>query len=210
MYKIKKRKSIERNGVLIMADCRQKKAEWLEKHCFNEQETTFIYFPSDSYDVKENLKDAGFRFSKELLWHIANIPEGYEEKVVEIALRDIAVVTAWGEGVYRPDVKSIVEDLVKAARPVEISTSEWIGEEKDRIYDYPVVLKSVRGMDTRYGYTQLVKFEDIDGNELNWWTAVEIKAEVGSDVLLTGTVKKLDEYQGKKITVMTRCKIKEA
>ena len=56
-------------------------AKWLEENCFNENLTTFVYFPADSFEVKDSLKDAGFRFSKILLWHIANIPEGYEDKV---------------------------------------------------------------------------------------------------------------------------------
>lgn len=183
--------------------------EWLTKYCFNEQMTTFIYFPSNSYDIKEELKKAGFRFSKDLLWHIAEIPEGYEDKVVEVALSTVAEVAAWGEGLFKPEIKNIVDQLIKDARGVEVSTSEWIAEEKDKIYDYPVVIKSIRSMETRYGYTQLVEFENAEGDSLNWWTTVDIKAEIGSEILLSGTVKKLDEFRGKKITVMTRCKIKE-
>ena len=185
-----------------------KRAKWLEENCFNENLTTFVYFPADSFEVKDSLKDAGFRFSKILLWHIANIPEGYEDKVVEINLDQIAEIGAWGEGYYKPDARTLVDDVLKNCRPIEESTSEWLFEEKERFYDYAVVLKSVRGMETRFGWTQLVKFEDANGNILQWWTAVEIKAEVGDHVLLTGTVKAYDEYKGVKSTTVTRCKIK--
>ena len=51
-------------------------------------------------------------------------------------------------------------------------------------------------------------FEDENGNILQWWTADEIKAEVGDQVLLTGTVKAHDEYKGVKSATVTRCKIK--
>ena len=192
----------------MKAEYANKREKWLEENCFNENLTTFIYFPADSFEVKDNLKDAGFRFSKNLLWHIANIPEGYEDKVVEIALDQVAEIGAWGEGFYRPDARTFVDDMLKNCRPVEESTSEWLFEEKERFYDYAVVLKSVRGMETRFGWTQLVKFEDANGNILQWWTAVEIKAEVGDHVLLTGTVKAHDEYKGVKSTTVTRCKIK--
>ena len=192
----------------MKAEYANKRAKWLEENGFNENLTTFVYFPADSFEVKDNLKDAGFRFSKILLWHIANIPEGYEDKVVEITLDQVAEIGAWGEGFYRPDARTFVDEILKNCRPIEESTSEWLFEEKERFYDYAVVLKSIRGMETRFGWTQLVKFEDANGNILQWWTAVEIKAEVGDQVLLTGTVKKFEEYKGNKITVVTRCKIK--
>lgn len=192
----------------MKAEYANKRAKWLEENGFNENLTTFVYFPADSFEVKDSLKDAGFRFSKMLLWHIANIPEGYEDKVVEITLDQVAEIGAWGEGFYRPDARTFIDDILKNCRPVEESTSEWLFEEKERFYDYAVVLKSVRGMETRFGWTQLVKFEDANGNILQWWTAVEIKAEVGDQVLLTGTVKAHDEYKGVKSTTVTRCKIK--
>jgi len=192
----------------MKAEYADKRAKWLEENCFNENLTTFVYFPADSFEVKDSLKDAGFHFSKNLLWHIANIPEGYEDKVVEIALDQVAEIGAWGEGFYRPGARTFVDDILKNCRPIEESTSEWLFEEKERFYDYAVVLKSVRGMETRFGWTQLVKFEDANGNILQWWTAVEIKAEVGDQVLLTGTVKAHDEYKGVKSTTVTRCKIK--
>lgn len=192
----------------MKAEYANKREKWLEENCFNENLTTFVYFPADSFEVKDSLKDAGFRFSKNLFWHIANIPEGYEDKVVEIALDQVAEIGAWGEGFYRPGARTFVDDILKNCRPIEESTSEWLFEEKERFYDYAVVLKSVRGMETRFGWTQLVKFEDANGNILQWWTAVEIKAEVGDQVLLTGTVKAHDEYKGVKSTTVTRCKIK--
>lgn len=192
----------------MKAEYANKRAKWLEENCFNENLTTFVYFPADSFEVKDSLKDAGFRFSKILLWHIANIPEGYKDKVVEITLDKVAEIGAWGEGFYRPDARTFVDDILKNCRPVEESTSEWLFEEKERFYDYAVVLKSIRGMETRFGWTTLIKFEDDHGNILDWWTSTDVKAEVGDRVLLTGTVKSHNEYKGIKSTIVTRCKIK--
>ena len=192
----------------MKAEYANKRAKWLEENCFNENLTTFVYFPADSFEVKDSLKDAGFKFNRSLLWHIANIPEGYEDKVVEITLDQVAEIGAWGEGFYRPDARTFVDDILKNCRPVEESTSEWLFEEKERFYDYAVVLKSVRGMETRFGWTTLIKFEDDHGNILDWWTNTDVKAEVGDRILLTGTVKSHNEYKGIKSTTVTRCRLK--
>ena len=192
----------------MKAEYANKRAKWLEENGFNENLTTFVYFPADSFEIKDSLKDAGFKFNRSLLWHIANIPEGYEDKVVEITLDKVAEIGAWGEGCYRPNARTFVDDMLKNCRPIEESTSEWLFEEKERFYDYAVVLKSVRGMETRFGWTTLIKFEDDHGNILDWWTSTDVKAEVGNRILLTGTVKSHNEYKGNKTTVVTRCKIK--
>lgn len=192
----------------MKAEYANKREKWLEENCFNENLTTFVYFPADSFEVKDSLKDAGFKFNRSLLWHIANIPEGYEDKVVEITLDQVAEIGAWGEGCYRPNARTFVDDMLKNCRPIEESTSEWLFEEKEKFYDYAVVLKSVRGMETRFGWTTLIKFEDDHGNILDWWTSTDVKAEVGDRVLLTGTVKSHNEYKGVKSTTVTRCRIK--
>ena len=192
----------------MKAEYADKRAKWLEENCFNENLTTFVYFPADSFEVKDSLKDAGFHFSKNLLWHIANIPEGYEDKVVEIALDQVAEIGAWGEGCYRPNARTFVDDILKNCRPIEESTSEWIGEEKERLYDIPVTLKRIRGMETRFGFSQLVEFETKNLDKIVWWTTVDIQFNIGDEVLLTGTVKSHDEFRSVKQTTMTRCKLK--
>ena len=189
----------------MKAEYADKRAKWLEENCFNENLTTFVYFPADSFEVKDSLKDAGFKFNSSLLWHAATIPTGYEESCIEISFNEIGEFSAWGEGHFNPDVKRIIEDKIKKARPA--SKSQWIGEEKDRIVDLPVVLVSIHGFETRYGYSQVVKFLNGD-NIITWFTAVDIKFEPGDNILLSGTIKKLDEYKGEAQTIMTRCKLK--
>lgn len=185
----------------------QKRAAWLEKNGFNENETTYVYFPSDSYEVKETLKENGFRFSNFLLWHIANIPEGYEDKVIEIKREEVAEMAAWGEGHYIPNTRSYVEQRLTEARPAE-PKSEWIGIEKERIFALPVVMIQKREMTTRFGYTQLCEFRTAEGSILQWWTASNVEVEVGDNVFLTGTIKSHDEYKGRKITTVKRCTFK--
>lgn len=187
----------------------ENRTKWLEKNGFNMNEKTYIYFPNDSYDKKEELKDAGFRFQKELLWHAAVVPTGYEDSCIEVSLFEVGEMTAWGSGVFMPEVRTYINKKIKSARPVVVSTSEWFGEVNKRFFDHEVTLVSIRNISTRYGDTQLVKFIDDDGNEFNWWTGVTIEPPAGSRVKMTATVKKHDTYEDVKITVVTRAKLTE-
>ena len=189
----------------MKAEYANKRAKWLEENCFNENLTTFIYFLANSFEVKDSLKDAGFKFNSSLLWHAATIPTGYEESCIEVSFNEIGEFSAWGVGHFNPNVKKIIEDKIKKARPA--SKSQWIGEEKDKIVDLPVVLVSIHGFETRYGYSQVVKFLNGD-NIITWFTTVDIKFEPGDNILLSGTIKKLDEYKGEANTIVTRCKLK--
>ena len=190
----------------------EKHKKWLNEHGFNQNETTFAYFPADSFNVKEQLKEMGFVFDYTLLWHIAEVPEGYEDKVVEIALRDIAEVSAWGDAHYIEGAKDKVASIMKAARPRPEHESQWIGEVKDKITDLPVTLNKVIGFTSKFGYSQIVVFETEDHDIVKWFTAVQIPFEEGEKLLLSGTIKDLieDKYEDNaKVTILTRCRMKE-
>lgn len=190
----------------MKAEYAEKRQKWITSNGFNDNLTTFVYFPSNSYDVKDQLKDAGFRFDKVLLWHIAEVPEQYKDSCIEISFSEIGDFSAWGEGHFRIGAKDIVSEKILSTRPA--SCSEWVGQEKEKISDLPVTLVSIRGFEGYYGYSQVVKFLNGD-NMITWFTATDIPFEPGDELLLSGTIKKLDEYKGDKITVMTRCRMKE-
>lgn len=202
--KTAEKKAIEQEQKM-KAEYEEKKQEWLEKNGFNENLTTFVYFPADSFEVKDKLKEAGFKFNNSLLWHAAAVPQGYEESCVEIHLDEVVELCAWGTGNYKPTARTTVEEILKAARPA--SKSQWIGEEKEKLTDLPVTLVSIHGFEGRYGYSQVVKFHNGD-NILTWFTATHIDAEPGDSLLLSGTIKSHDTYDGEAITIMTRCKLK--
>lgn len=190
----------------IEAEYANNRKEWLITNGFNEEEKTYIYFPSDSYDVKDNLKQAGFRFNSSLLWHIAEPPAGYEDKLIVVTLDEVAQLGAWGKGCFKADARDLIDKRIEQARPQ--STSEWIGEEKEKLNQYPVTLVSVHGFEGYYGFSQVVKFVDVQGNILTWFTAVDINFDLGDELLLSGTIKQHSEYKGEKSTVLTRCKLK--
>lgn len=183
----------------------EKRAKWLQSNGFGENETTYVYALPDSYDIKDQLKEAGFQFNNSLLWHSAVILEGYEDKIVEIPLDEVVEISAWGEGHYMECAKQYVLDKIKE-QFYEPSKSEWIGLEKEKLTNLPVVLTSVRNIETRYGWTQLVTFMNGD-NKIQWWTKVNIGYEIGEQLLMTATIKNHTTYKEEKITTVTRAKL---
>lgn len=189
----------------IKSDYANKRAQWLSSNGFSAEGKTYIYAKPDSYDRKEELKDLGFKFNPNLLWHIAEVPYEYAADVVEVSLDEVVTISAWGVGSYAASAKQLILDRIADAQPE--STSEWIGEEGEKINDLPVTLVRASGFGGRYGWSNIYKFEDELGNVITWFTSKVLDLEIDDSCFLSGTIKKLDEYQGEKQTVMTRCKI---
>ena len=199
-------KRAEAREAKIKAEYAQNKLDWLTKNGFTDDGLTYIYAKNDSFDVKDTLKAVGFKFDTVLKWHIAEIPAGYEDKVIEVKTSDIIEFTAWGKGVFVNGAYKIIEQRIAAFDP---KFSAWYGEVGQKFTDLPATLTSIHQVETRFGLSNLVKFTLEGGEELNWWTTVTITAEVGSKVLISGTIKDHSEYKGDKVTLVTRCKIKE-
>lgn len=200
-------KKEEEREARMKAEYVEKRRQWIERNGFNTDEITYIYFPEDSYQVKDALKDAGFRFDSVLKWHCAEPTPDYANKVVKVKLNEVISFSAWGEGHYVTGAFDIVEKILKEARPQTVS--EWFGTVKEKFTDVPVILKSTRAVETRYGISNLLKFETENGAELNWWTTKAFTdLEENATVLLSGTIKEHTTYKDKKITLITRCKIK--
>jgi len=65
-----------------------------------------------------------------------------------------------------------------------------------------------RPIETEFGYSYKCTFHDADGRVVIWWASSDPQAvEIGDSVTLRGTIKKLDEWNGRKQTTVTRCKI---
>ena len=190
----------------------QKKKEWLKENGFNENEETYIYFPSDSYEIKDKLKNAGFIYSKPLLWHSDKIISGYEDKIIKIHLSQVAEMNIFGTGVFRQDAKTIIYQKLEERRPAAApSNSKWFGEIGYRFHELPVTLKSIKTIEveTVFLWSQRAIFEDERGNLIEWDATVPVMAEVGEKVLLNGTIKWHLERQGVKYTQVTRCRLKQ-
>jgi len=188
-----------------LAEFDTKKAKWLSDNGFNAEGNTYLYIKEDSYQIKDELKAAGYKYNPMLKWHGPTAGE-FEDATEAHNVEEFYELTAWGTYVPYADAKSKVESIIRASRPV--STSEWIGSVGDRLKNIPVTLVGIYPFEGKYGMSQIVKFNDESGNQIIWFTSVDIQVEVGECCFLSGTIKKLSEYKGVKNTIVTRCKVK--
>lgn len=101
----------------------------------------------------------------------------------------------------------------KAKREIQAqddSKSVHVGELKQRLRNVPVTLKDQRVIGSNdWGDRVLCKFVDGAGNILKWITGEGTGFKVGEQMLLTGTVKGHDEWNGTKETLLSRCVLTE-
>lgn len=180
-----------------------KKKKWLEDNGFSESGVTYVYWCDDSYDKKEELKAAGFKFNPQLKWHKINNND-FEDKTICVKVEDVVEFSVWGEGHYYADARKKVEDLIFNIRPHEVT--EWYGSVGEKIYEINAGLIGRRTIETRFGYSTVYTFI-AEHYVFTWLTSTILNAEVGDQVVLSGTIKDLTEYRGIKQTVLTRCKV---
>jgi len=198
--KAEKAAAIEKDHIENEAKYRK---EWYANNGFNGDGVTYIP-KGNTFEIKDELKAAGFKFDPVLNWHAAE-PAAFD--CVTIAFDD---VYTWQAAAARADYKEGASNIVKQARfAKEINTqSEFVGEIKERLRNRKCTLISIVNFETKFGASQLFKFEeDQSQNIFCWFTATEQKARPGDHVLLTGTVKNHSDYEGEKDTILTRCKV---
>lgn len=87
------------------------------------------------------------------------------------------------------------------------NSSNYLGNVGDKISVENVALIFVKPFETQYGTTYLYKFIK-DEFTFVWFSSNDKNISIGEIFNLSGTVKKHDEYNGEKQTIVTRCKIK--
>lgn len=89
------------------------------------------------------------------------------------------------------------------------AASNWVGEVGDKI-EMPVKVTFTRRIDTYYGPSLLIRMvTQRGGYEVVAFYSGQTEFEKGDEFVLTGKVKKLEEYKEVKQTVVTRIKRKE-
>ena len=206
---------MERIGDLCMNFCKEekmtaeaegKRTEWLSNHGFNKDGNTYVLL-GETYSIKDELKAAGWKFDKTLLWHRGD-PGQYTDRCFKVWHGTIMEFDIFGHQYYTETAGKLVKDKIEEYNAAHNdSKSEWVGEEKERLRDLSVTVKGLSGFDGMYGWTSVVTFEDEDENIFVWFTSKELSIAIGENVTLTGTVKEHKTYKGVKQTILTRCKI---
>jgi len=187
------------------------KQDWFKRNAIGEDGLIWIVFGENTFAIKDELKELGCKFNPILNWHSAepvDVPVGYGQ--FSISFDDLY---EWNEKYGTAYPKSITKDLILARitelkGPEKPSLSEYYGEVGERFRGISAIYVKSRSFDTRYGWTVLHTFQ-IGENVLNWFTQKELDLTEGQSILLSGTVKKHEEYRGVKITQLSRCIIKE-
>ena len=180
------------------------KDEWLKTNGFNPFGVTYLVL-GNSYPIKQNLKDEGFKFSPLLRWHG---PECKYQLPITCFYKELNYeeVFEWNEAEGVTFMKEGARDMIENIfNPKEESTSDYVGEIGERFRNIPVFVKYIRGFDSDFGYKYVYTFEDDYGNLFSWFTTVQIAAAAGSRGMLSGTIKNHSEYKGVKTTQLSRC-----
>lgn len=152
----------------------------------------------NTYEIKDELKGAGAKYTRGLGWHFANtadVPAKYTDRTRMIM---------WEDASADGKIKSIeeLERLVAVASPLE--DSQHVYMVGSRVRDLSLkVYKVWEGP----GYT-MHTLTDSDNNVYMWTTSsrtLPLDAQITMDV----TIKEHTEYKGIKQTVLTRPRIKE-
>ena len=99
----------------------------------------------------------------------------------------------------------------KAVQRKQASSSQWVGNEGDRIELHNLQVRLLTSWDTMYGVTYLYKFIDEQGNTLTWktgkWLGVTDEIIPDLRISLKGTIKKHSEFNHELQTELTRCSV---
>lgn len=187
---------------------RMTKSEWLKVNGFSSNGVTYIVM-GNSYKIKDELKNVGFKFSPLLRWHYENNEYQLPPECEYHALHYEDIFT-WDEekGVtfMKEGARDFLENLFN---PLRESKSEYQGEIGEKLIISKVEVSNVGGYAGPYGYTWVYTFKDNQENEYTWFTSVNKALAIGMNFSLSGKVKEFKEYKGVKTTILTRCKIGE-
>jgi len=114
-------------------------------------------------------------------------------------------VSSWSRGRVAGYAKHV--ERVEAAKRADATPSEYVGTVKVR-QTITATVEAVRYIDGDYGTTTLLIMREVDGPGLfKWFASGSLTFEVGQVVTGKATVKGHEEYQGRKQTTVSRCKL---
>ncbi len=165
----------------------------------------------DKAKIKAERKDSDFETAQEMIkWVRASDENSDYMHNLRISFRDdmlwearriglaISAVSAWHRAQER--------ELKQARAREQAADSTWIGDLGERVRDLKVRCELRRGLgeDGYGGWRELLKFRTEAGEVLTWFSASAPPFDIGEDLVITGTIKAHNEYQGAKETLVTR------
>ena len=183
------------------------KGEWLKYNGFSVKGITYLVI-GNSYSIKDDLKEAGFKFSPLLRWHAETDTFELPDVCSYYAL-EYDDLFEWDEETGTSFMKEGARDRIELIfnPPIDISRSCYVGDIGERLTGIETTVRNISGFDSPYGYKWVYTFEDINGNLFSWFTTTQHPLSLGLAVTVTGTVKAHAEYKGARTTQLTRCRL---
>lgn len=103
--------------------------------------------------------------------------------------------------------KAMSRQYYQKKEPSGAKSNEWVGQIGQKIPPTKIRVIRTRSLTGAFGPVQLVSMEDEQGNVFVWFNNSRQNMEENKEYTITGTVKKHDDYQGRKQTHLTRVKI---
>lgn len=86
-----------------------------------------------------------------------------------------------------------------------VKSNEWLGTIGERV-TLELKVVDTREIETGYGVSHLITFEDEAGNVVKWFSSrIQDELEIDTNVTVTGRVKDHADWKGRKQTMLTRC-----
>lgn len=181
-------------------------------------DTIYVVKEKDTYDIKEELKNAGAKWNKEwkrwIFDDTVNIDILNKYNVKEVHYTEVAHI----HKCYADDpIERISFDTCDIynyinnklyAEDLNNNISKYMYNIKDRV-EIKLIKEDVFGYNTQYGYMHIYILKDKEGNTYKWNTSSTLDMEDEKWYTVKATVKAHEEYKGEKQTVLTRCKIQE-
>ena len=160
----------------------------------------------NTFAIKDQLKEAGARFTRELGWHF----DHPAENCIEVSIEQIGEQSADGTWCIDRYAEETIKEL--KAKHAPKTASEYIGNVGDKL-ELMVKLVAYHTYETHITYRgethYVYHFCDEAGNSIIWNTTAWQDIDEGKHYMLKGTIKEHSEYKGDKQTVLTRCRIKD-
>lgn len=121
----------------------------------------------------------------------------------EISPRHFGLLASAPQAMAKAQERTLIREREKS----EI-VNEYVGTVKERI-TIQAKVKAVRWIDSDWGSTTLYTLVSKTGHVFKWFASKDALGEEPTEEYqeITGTIKKHDEYNGMKSTVLTRCKV---
>ena len=172
---------------------------------FNQNYDTWVIL-GDTFEIKDELKQKGAKYSREMGWCFDHEQTDYP--TVKVHASQVAEENFEGRWLFKDNVYEFIRELQKANTHYE-ETGKFLGQVGDTMQFWDLICVKVYQYPSVYGDVNVYTFKDPEDNTIVWSTSKYLEDIDDPDArfYLTGKIKDHKEWKGDKQTIVTRCKV---